>query len=136
MILHPDEQQALDEISSDLAAAEPRLAGMLGIFTRLTAAEGDPPDENLILASRPVARAPRRPGARRTPGRPRIFLPIALLVILVVGVVGVVLGLRSQGSCATGHSAAAAAPGAKAAACRGSSTPARSPAATPAAGPG
>jgi hypothetical protein len=133
MILHPDEQQALDEISSDLAAAEPRLAAMLGIFTRLTAGEGDPPDEDLILASRPVARAPRRPGARRMPGRPRIFLPIALLVILVVGVV---LGLRSQGSCATRHSAAAAAPGARAAACRGSSTPARSPAATPAAGPG
>jgi hypothetical protein len=160
MILHPDEQQALDEISSALAAAEPRLAAMLGMFTRLTAGEGDPPDEDLIVAGWPIARTSRRaPGprakrfraaqrlrlrptsrgrrpapagrrrsARRTPGQALsgIVLPVALLLILVVTLV---FGLRSEGTCKTSHPAAAR--GAQAAVCQGTA-PARPAAGSPA----
>jgi hypothetical protein len=48
MILHPDEQKSLDVIDSTLGAGEPHLAGMFSIFTRLTAEDGIPPDEDRI----------------------------------------------------------------------------------------
>ena len=49
MILSPDEQQSLQVIDRALAAAEPHLAGMLGIFTRLHADEANPPAEDLVI---------------------------------------------------------------------------------------
>jgi hypothetical protein len=48
MIMHPREQKVLDAIGTELSAGDPRLAAMLTIFTRLTALDGNPPDEDLI----------------------------------------------------------------------------------------
>jgi hypothetical protein len=51
MDLLPDEQKVLDRLAGDLGAQEPRLASMFGIFTRLTAQDGRPPEEDALLAS-------------------------------------------------------------------------------------
>jgi len=90
MNLHPDEQSALELIAAKLRAAEPHLAAMLGIFTRLTAQEGIPPDEDRIGPARPAGR--RRTAARSSPApQPElwsslrvILIPAALLMTLVL----------------------------------------------------
>ncbi|MEP7024531.1 MAG: hypothetical protein ABJB47_12175 [Actinomycetota bacterium] len=72
MTLHPDEQSALDLMDTTLGAGEPHLAAMFTIFTRLTAGEGMPPDEDRIPAVLPPGPPPksrRRPlGRRRATG--------------------------------------------------------------------
>jgi hypothetical protein len=103
MILHPDEQKALDVIDSTLGAGEPHLAGMFTIFTRLTAGDGIPPDEDRIKVFWPAGELPRRRrsvSARRTlgrPGRDHLQLgPLAgrpLRIVLIPAVLLVLLGL-------------------------------------------
>jgi hypothetical protein len=107
MILQPDEQNALDVIDDALGVGEPHLAGMFTIFTRLTAGDGIPPDEDRVRVRRPaaappprrrsisarVSRArrgrPGRPGPGRRRGGPLagrtlrfVLIPAALLVVL------------------------------------------------------
>ena len=65
----PDEHSALELIAARLRAAEPHLAAMFSIFTRLTAEEGSPPDEDWIGPARPAAAA-AGPQARHPPRRP------------------------------------------------------------------
>lgn len=126
MILHPDEQKALDVIDSTLGAGEPHLAGMFTIFTRLTAGDGIPPDEDRIRVFWPASELPRRRrsvSARMSLGRPGhdhrrlkslagwplrlVLIPAALLVVL--GLI-IYAGVTSSARCVAGspaHSTAA-----------------------------
>jgi hypothetical protein len=98
MILSSDEQKSLDLIGTDLCAHEPRLAAKFGIFNRLAAEEGRPPDEDLVLPTRPPALVavrvvPSAAAFRRSRGRRRGRLParsrtpffvLAALLLLVI----------------------------------------------------
>jgi hypothetical protein len=123
MILHPAEQKSLDIIDSTLGAGEPHLAGMFSIFTRLTAEDGIPPDEDQIAVFRPAAELPRRRSASaRMPGRPGrdhrrsgllasrplrlVLIPAALLVML--GLI-VYASVTSSARCVAGRPARATA---------------------------
>src|SRR5215472_3289264 len=73
MSLTEPETQALGAIADGLAGADPRLASMLAIFTRLAAGEDMPVREKTrVRRGRPAAHRPRR--ARRHP-RPGIAVP-------------------------------------------------------------
>jgi hypothetical protein len=98
----PDEHSALELIATRLRAAEPHLAAMFSIFTRLTAEEGNPPDEDWIGPARPAGRR-RRPArssaaAQAEPGTPlRVFvIPAALMLMLFL----IVAIATSGGKCA------------------------------------
>jgi hypothetical protein len=124
MILHPDEQKALDVIDSTLGAGEPHLAGMFTIFTRLTAGDGIPPDEDRIKVFWPASELPRRRSVsdHRTLGRPGrdhlrlgplagrplriVLIPAALLVIL--GLI-IYAGVTSSARCVAARPARTAA---------------------------
>jgi len=89
--LHPDddEHRALELIAARLRAAEPHLAGMFGVFNRLTAEAGDPPEEDLISPARLAGltgEVGSASAAHGEPGSPlRVMLvPAALLMALVV----------------------------------------------------
>ena len=91
MSLTEPETQALGAIADGLAGADPRLASMLTIFSRLAAGEQMPPREKTrVRRGRPAAHRPRR--ARRHPRRgtafpqprrryPRLGRPQARLVL-------------------------------------------------------
>ena len=91
MSLTEPETQALGSIADGLAGADPRLASMLTIFTRLAAGEEMPAREKTrVRRGRPAAHRPRR--ARRYPRRgiafpqprrryARLGWPQALLVL-------------------------------------------------------
>jgi hypothetical protein len=102
------EHQVLERTGADLAAGDPRLAAMLAMFTRLTAAEGLPPDENLITSRRRTARARRgrahatpvmRITTRRAPGP--LWLAIVPALILTLVAITMALGLSSTFKCAS-----------------------------------
>jgi hypothetical protein len=68
MSLNQPETQALGAIADGLAGADPRLASMLTIFSRLAAGEEMPAREKTrVRRGRPAAHRPRR--ARRHPRR-------------------------------------------------------------------
>ena len=68
MSLTEPETQALGSIADGLAGADPRLASMLTIFSRLAAGEDMPAREKTrVRRGRPAAHRPRR--ARRHPRR-------------------------------------------------------------------
>jgi len=68
MSLTEPETQALGSIADGLAGADPRLASMLTIFSRLAAGEEMPArQQTRVRRGRPAARRPRR--ARRHPRR-------------------------------------------------------------------
>src|SRR5215471_16593360 len=72
MSLNQLETQALGSIADGLAGADPRLASMLTIFTRLAAGEEMPAREKTrARRRRPAALRPRR--ARRYPRRGMAF---------------------------------------------------------------
>jgi len=72
MSLTEPETQALGAIADGLAGADPRLASMLTIFSRLAAGEEMPAREKTrARRRRPAARRPRR--ARRHPRRGTAF---------------------------------------------------------------
>jgi hypothetical protein len=69
--LRPDEQQVLGQIEQTLQVCDPKLAGMLSIFTRLTAHERMPPQEGPLTvptAQNTARRAAAQPGSTSTPG--------------------------------------------------------------------
>jgi hypothetical protein len=113
----PDEHSALELIAARLRAAEPHLAAMFSIFTRLTAEEGSPPDEDWIGPARPAGRR-RRPArsaaaassaaassaaessaaAQAEPGTPmRVFVIPAVLMLMLFLIVAIA---TSGGKCA------------------------------------
>jgi hypothetical protein len=117
MILPSDEQKALTGIGRYLSEQEPRLAAKFAIFNRLTSEEGEPPDEDLIRAIRPLAspspaprgvrafsatartrppRARHQRGARRL--RSIVVVPAALLLLLIVIIT---ISLAKGPGCAT-----------------------------------
>jgi len=91
MSLTEPETQALGSIADGLAGADPRLASMLAIFTRLAAGEEMPARENTrARRGRPAARRPRRAGRHPRRGtaclqpsrrHPRLGWPSAMLVL-------------------------------------------------------
>jgi hypothetical protein len=111
MILHPREQKALDVIGIELSSSDPRLAAMLGIFTRLTDLDGNPPDEDMITqaprslfasTSRQVSSAPhaswRRPWL--------VIVPMVLLLLVATVTLGLVMPRRcAPTSSRAGHPA-------------------------------
>ena len=94
MSLTEPETQALGSIADGLAGADPRLASMLTIFSRLAAGEDMPAREKTrVRRGRPAAHRPRR--ARRHPRRgtavpqarrrsARLGWPPAMLVLWAV----------------------------------------------------
>jgi hypothetical protein len=94
MSLTQPETQALGSIADGLAGADPRLASMLTIFSRLAAGEDMPAREKTrVRRGRPAAHRPRR--ARRHPRRgtavpqarrrsARLGWPPAMLVLWAV----------------------------------------------------
>jgi hypothetical protein len=96
----PDEQQALGQIEQMLRACDPKLAGMLSIFTRLTAHERMPPREGPLTmpTAQNTARqaAAARPGGMSLPGTASkrnsshlnvgavVFLGSALIIVILV----------------------------------------------------
>lgn len=98
----PDEHSALELIAARLRAAEPHLAAMFSIFTRLTAEEGSPPDEDWIGPARQAGRRRRAAGpSSAAPAEPGMLLrfvviPAALMVMMVLIITVAVSG----GKCA------------------------------------
>jgi hypothetical protein len=93
MYLLPEERKILDSIDSDLCAAEPRLASTFRIFTRLTADDGQPPDEDLVVSPR---RPPGLGGSGASAGghaRDHVVL-ILLAAVLAVMLILSLLGFR------------------------------------------
>jgi hypothetical protein len=90
MKAHPDEHHALEQIAALLRAAEPHLAAMFSIFTRLTAHEGPPPDEDRVGPVRRPGRRSRRGVALAAAGPPHsstlraVLIPTLLLAVIVV----------------------------------------------------
>jgi hypothetical protein len=122
MILTPREEQTLSYLDGQLAAGEPRLAAMFSIFTRLTAQEGKPPEEDQIRGPRPAA-AQRRPRARRVRVLWRVIVPAVMLAALAVLVaLGLTSSMRCQPAAPRPHTPAAASSGCPA---RGPGSPAR-----------
>jgi hypothetical protein len=97
--LHPDEHRALELIAARLRAAEPHLAAMFGIFNRLTAQAGDPPDEDRI---RPAGRHRAAGSSPAAPGELGSSLRVMLIpaVLLMTLVVVCTVILSGGGSCA------------------------------------
>jgi hypothetical protein len=95
MSLLPDEQKVLDRLAGELGAQEPRLKSMFGMFTRLTAPDGQPPQENASPSPRrPVPQGIRLPSRRggRLDYRGRLYLLLVsaalLTMILVIHLTG------------------------------------------------
>jgi hypothetical protein len=103
MKAHPDEHHALEQIAALLRAAEPHLAAMFSIFTRLTAHEGPPPDEDRVGPVRLPGRRTRRgaglavagPTARSSTLR-AVLVPTLLLAVIVVIIT---VALSGSGKC-------------------------------------
>jgi hypothetical protein len=122
MILTPRQERALSYLDGQLAAGEPRLAAMFSIFTRLTAPEGKPPEEDQIRGVRPAA-ARSRPRTRRVRVPWRVIVPaLALAALAALVALGLTSSARCQPAAARPHTAAAASPGCPA---RGPASPAR-----------
>lgn len=102
------EQRILERTGIDLACADPRLAAMLAMFTRLTAKDGSPPDEDLITARL----RPGHPPPGQTPAaaalqvmrglavRPR-WRAIVTAVVIALLALTMALGLASTFRCST-----------------------------------
>jgi hypothetical protein len=100
MKVHPDEHHALEQIAALLRAAEPHLAAMFSIFTRLTAHEGPPPDEDRVG---PVRRPGRRRGAGPAlagagPGGRSSTLRVVLVPTLLLAVIVVIITVALSGT--------------------------------------
>ena len=107
MSLGPGEQQALGQIERALRACDPKLAGMLSIFTRLTAHERLPSEGLLtVTTARNTARraAAMRPGGmsrqRRVSTRDRSHLDVVTGVFVVgtLALLLVVIGFMVAGA--------------------------------------
>jgi hypothetical protein len=104
MKAHPDEHHALEQIAALLRAAEPHLAAMFSIFTRLTAHEGPPPDEDRVGPVHRPGRRSRRPTVLAAAGPVAhsstlraVLIPTLLLAVIVVIIT---VALSGTGKCA------------------------------------
>ncbi len=108
MSLSVRDRRALDSIDSRLSGSDPHLAGLLGIFTRLTAGEEMPAREQIRLkrAAGGSRRVPRRrgPGARPPMGRgpaglspARVMLLLWLLIAVALISVAIVMNAGGPG---------------------------------------
>ena len=108
MSLRPDEQQLLGQIEQTLQVCDPKLAGMLSIFTRLTAHERMPPQEGPLTvptAQNTARRAAAPPGGMSLQGTAStrnssnlnvgaiVFLTSALIIIIIIILLLVLIGL-------------------------------------------
>ena len=87
MSLLPDEQKVLDRLAGELGAQEPALKSMFGMFTRLTAPDGQPPEENASPPPRrPVPLLTRVPSGRaaRLDFRGRLCLLVVTAALLTM----------------------------------------------------
>lgn len=91
MNLIPDERKALARIDRGLCGSEPQLAAKFAIFHRLTAADGPPPDEDLIASPRRPAGPPLTRTDVRGRDRHRFVVYLALLSPLPVAALLVLL---------------------------------------------
>ena len=91
MSLRPHEQRILKQIEDALRACDPKLAGMLSVFTRLTACEAIPVDEYL-----PVSPAPR--GAIADSRRDIVTRRDAVPQTCVMSPQGAIPGRRTHGN--------------------------------------
>jgi hypothetical protein len=103
MKAHPDEHHALEQIAALLRAAEPHLAAMFSIFTRLTAHEGPPPDEDRVGPVHRPGRRSRRVGGLAAAGPVAhsstlraVLIPTLLLAVIVVIIT---VALSGTGKC-------------------------------------
>lgn len=109
MSLKPHEQRTLGQIEAALRAGDPKLAGMLSVFTKLTAFEAIPVDECVPASpawpAAPTAMPARRaiPGSRRDtasragvmspPGamsgwtRGNLLMTVALVLVLLISAI-------------------------------------------------
>jgi hypothetical protein len=106
MDLLPDEQKVLDCLAGDLGTQEPKLTSMFGIFTRLTAPDGRPPEEDALLPPRrpppgggPAGTASARRAHRLSLwlaaayARRRLVIAVGLTALLAVIVIASLAGL-------------------------------------------
>lgn len=95
MSLLPEEQKVLDRLAGELGAQEPRLKSMFGMFTRLTAPDGQPPKEDAVpLPRRQPVPVSTNAGRRADPvfrrvritsrGRAYVLLVIAALLTMIL----------------------------------------------------
>jgi len=82
--MNTDERNALDRIDRDLCVAEPLLAAKFTLFHQLAAADGPPPDEDLIAPPRRPAGPPLARADARGRDRHRFIVFLALLAPLPV----------------------------------------------------
>lgn len=94
MHLLPEERRTLDRIDHDLCAAEPGLASQFLIFTRLTADDGRPPDEDLVTSPRRPPRSRSRSAKSSDPTGYRIFLAVLLAALLAMILILTLTGYR------------------------------------------
>jgi hypothetical protein len=100
--LRPDEQQVLGQIEQTLQVCDPKLAGMLSIFTRLTAHERMPPQEGPLTVPNTARPAAARPGSVSVPGTESrrnssnfnvtevVFFASALIIIILAVIWGLI----------------------------------------------
>jgi hypothetical protein len=109
MGLRPHEQRVLDQIERALRACDPKLSGMLSMFTRLEAYERVP-SEGRPLAVRAARNAIANQGAASPPGvmslqsgmsaqnsgPVKILMALAIMALLVASLFALVAGLGSH----------------------------------------
>ena len=89
------ERQALGSIAHGLAGSDPRLASMLGIFSRLTSGEEMPAREKVRIRRGWPPAHPRR--ARRLPLRNRLQAMLVLWAGISAALLTVALALNTSG---------------------------------------
>ena len=96
--MSPDawEQQALDSIRDGLAGSDPRLAALLGTFTRLASGEEMPVREE--LPERPLRAVRRSRRKRRQPHRGVARAALLLWLFVTVGLITTAVTLSRSGS--------------------------------------
>lgn len=111
MSLSTREQQALDGIENRLVGSDPRLAGLLATFTRMTSDEGMPTREEVRIHVSWLRRLFRR---ARQPLAAGLGGVMALLwVLIAVGMIAVAVvlsGSGSGGACSRSRAAVGATP--------------------------
>jgi hypothetical protein len=106
MSLSTRDQRVLDAIRGGLTVSDPRLAGLLGMFTRLAQGDEMPAHERIRARPRRVPQGNRRPSRRgsarsvtrgglRRLGPGGVVMLVCLLISVALVSVAVVLGVTS-----------------------------------------
>ena len=99
MSLSPHDRHKLGAIEEELAASDPRLAGMLSTFSRLVAGEAMPRREQARSRQRPFGPVPdptdslRAGAASRPARRARLSWQVAVLVWLAISLALIAIAL-------------------------------------------